>query len=272
MEAGADGEERIQVEAPPRPGIFTASKYFWLYYAADGVKGLTKKVGINEGSGPHGSAVHGEYHTLLLDAADTDADSIPGSNSTYEFVGMHADKPELLYTRTYSCACAICREPSSVALGPSRCPLVGTVGCWRQQTIHSATGVAAQRKVALEGIKEFQAKIKPDKLYAAYASYREELGGRPYWLLCTKSKALTNKTIKVPGGTTIAKNQYYVEAQWYLSSWDSRGCKKYKLLDETVHVPVSTIVQEHEGRTGGESTLKEACHAALMQHNYSNVK
>ena len=51
-----------------------------------------------------------------------------------------------------------------------------------------------------------------------------ERGGRPYWLLRTKSKALTNKTIKVSGGATIAKNQYYVEAQWYLSSWDSRGC------------------------------------------------
>ena len=41
---------------------------------------------------------------------------------------------------------------------------------------------------------------------------------------------------------------------------------------------VSTLVQEHEleweheGRSGGESTLKEASHAALMQHNYSNVK
>ena len=53
-----------------------------------------------------------------------------------------------------------------------------------------------------------QAKIKADKLYAAYASYREERGrGRPYWLLRTKSEALTGKTIKVPGGTTIAKNQ-----------------------------------------------------------------
>ena len=138
--------------------------------------------------------------------------------------------------------------------------------------------MAAQRKVMLESIKEFQAKIKPDKLFAAYASYREELGGRPYWLLLTKSKALTNKTIKVPGGATIPKNQYYVEAQWYLSSYDIRGCKKYKLLDGIVHVPVSTLVQEHElewehaGRTGGESTLKEVCHAALMQHNYSNVK
>lgn len=81
-----------------------------------------------------------------------------------------------------------------------------------------------------------QAKIKPDKLYGAYASYREELGGRPYWLFRTKSKALTGKTIKVPGGTTIAKSQYYVEAQWYMSSYDAKGCKKYKLLEETVHV------------------------------------
>ena len=123
-----------------------------------------------------------------------------------------------------------------------------------------------------------QAKIEADKLYAAYASYREERGGRPYWLLRTKSVALTGKTIKVPGGTTIAKNQYYVEAQWYVSSSDNNLCKKYQLLPETVHVPVSTLVQEHEleweheGRSGGESTLKEKCHAILMQHNYSNVK
>ena len=123
-----------------------------------------------------------------------------------------------------------------------------------------------------------QAKIKSDKLYGAYASHREELGGRPYWLLRTKSKALTGKTIKVPHGTTIAKNQYYVEAQWYLSSYDGKGCKKYKLLEDTAFVPVTTIIQEHdlewehEGRSGGECTLKEASHARLMQHNYSNVK
>ena len=84
--------------------------------------------------------------------------------------------------------------------------------------------------------------------------------------------------VKLTGGS----NQYYVEAQWYISSYDSRGCKKYKLLNELAYVPVSTLVQEHtlewehEGRSGGESTLKEASHAALMlscmQHNYSNVK
>ena len=233
MEASADGAARVETEAPRRRGIFAASEYFWLYYAADGVKGLTKQVGINQGSGPHGTAARGEYHAILLDALDTDADSIAGSNSTYEFAGMHSDKPELLYTRTYSCACALCREPSSVAEEFAHCPVMSTVGRWRQQAIYSAVNVVAQRKVILEGIKQFLAKIKADKLYAAFASYREELGGRPYWLLKTKSEALTGKTLKVPGGTTIRKDQYYVEAQWYLSSYDTKGCKKYKLLEET---------------------------------------
>ena len=159
MEAGADGDLRVETEAPRPPRMFAASNYFWLYYAADGVQGLTKKVGINQGSGPHGSAAPGEYHALLLDAADTDADSISGSNSTYEFVGMHSDKPELLYKRTYSCACATCKKLSSVAVENCSCPVVSTVGRWRQQTIHSAVNVVAQRKVMLEGIKEFQVKM-----------------------------------------------------------------------------------------------------------------
>jgi hypothetical protein len=54
MEASADGEARVETEAPRRRGIFTAAEYFWLYYAADGVKGLTTKVDIKQGSGPHG--------------------------------------------------------------------------------------------------------------------------------------------------------------------------------------------------------------------------
>ena len=152
MEATADGEVRIETEGLRRPRMFAASSYFWLYYAADGVQGLTKKVGINEGSGPYGSAPRGEYHAILVDAVDTDADSIHGSNSTYDFAGMHSDKPELLYTRTHSCACALCREPRSVAVESCSCPVVSAVGRWRQQTIHSSTSVAAQRKVIVEAI------------------------------------------------------------------------------------------------------------------------
>ena len=52
----------------------------------------------------------GECHAHLDDAADADADSIPGSNSTYEFAGVCAAQPQTLYTRTYSCACRRCRE------------------------------------------------------------------------------------------------------------------------------------------------------------------
>jgi hypothetical protein len=139
MEADADGEVRIETEAPRQPGIFAASEYFWLYYAADGVQGLTKKVGINQGSGPHGSAVRGEYHAILLNGADTDADSIAGSNSTYEFAGMHADKPHLLWKRIYSCACSACSEPSSVALDFSHCPNKGTVGRWHRPGLPALT-------------------------------------------------------------------------------------------------------------------------------------
>ena len=91
-----------------------------------------------------------------LHGDDTDADSISGSNSTYEFAGMHSDQPELLYTRPYSRACAMCREPSSVTVDNCSCPVVSTVGRWQQQTIHPAVNVVAQRKVILQGIKEFQ--------------------------------------------------------------------------------------------------------------------
>ena len=105
MEASAEGERRIEIEVPRERGMFTASNYFWLYYAAEGVRGLTKQVGVNEGSGPHGAAAAGEYHAILSNAAAVDADSIAGSNSTYDFSGTDAKRPELLYIRTYSCAC-----------------------------------------------------------------------------------------------------------------------------------------------------------------------
>ena len=98
-----------------------------------------------------------------------------------------------------------------------------------------------------------------------------------YWLLLTKSKAKTGETIKVPGGRTIAKNQWFVEAQWYISVSDDQGAKRYKLLDGIVHVPPDAFIQEHElkwlheGRSSGESILHDDSHAALMWHNYSNL-
>ena len=64
-------------------------------------------------------------------------------------------------------------------------------------------------------------------------------GGRKYWLLLAKSKAKMGETIKVPGGRTIARNQWFVEVQWYLSTSDDQARKSYKLLPEIAHVPVA---------------------------------
>ena len=69
-----------------------------------------------------------------------------------------------------------------------------------------------------------------------------------------------------------------VEAQWYESTSDDQGRKSYKLIEGTVHVPVTALVQEHglewarEGRgPSGESLLSKESHLALMSHNFSNV-
>ena len=69
------------------------------------------------------------------------------------------------------------------------------------------------------------------------------MGGRSYWLLQTKSEAKqAGKTIKVPGGTTISKNTWIVDAQWYLSTSDDQGRKSYQLLPELVQVPIISLV------------------------------
>jgi len=155
---------------------------------------------------------------------------------------------------------------------------MSTVGRWQQQTIHSSVNVVKQRQVQRLDSKVFATFIKPDCLYAAYASARER-GLRDYWLLRTKSKAQqAKKAIKVVGGTTIRTGAWYVEAEWYLSTSDDQGRKSYKLLaGKVVSVPVVSFVQEkglvwsHEGRTGGQSILSPESHLALVQHNYSNV-
>ena len=175
----------------------------------------------------------GECHALLDAAEDLDADSIPGSNSTYEFAGVREDNPEMLYTRTYSCACLKCRESSrdakAVNAEYSDCPCRNTVGRWQQQTIHSSANVVKQRQVQRLDSKVFATFIKPDSLYAAYASSRER-GQRDYWLLRTKSGAKqATGPIKVKGGTTIRTKAWYVEAEWYSSTSDDQGRKSFWL-------------------------------------------
>ena len=115
-------------------------------------------------------------------------------------------------------------------------------------------------------------------MYAAFASNAER-GGYKYWLLLAKSKGKTGETIKVPGGRTIAKNQWFIDAQWYISTSDDMARKSYKLLPEVVQVPIGALIQEpglewaREGRgPDGESILSNGSHLALMSHNYSNVQ
>ena len=81
----------------------------------------------------------------------------------------------------------------------------------------------------------------------------------------------------MPGGRSIAKNAWIVEAQWYQSTSDDQGRKSYRLLEGLAYVPIGTIIQEaelewkREGRSGGESILSRESHLSLMRHNYSNV-
>ena len=149
-EASCAGEERTEVQQRKPPGMFSASNYFWLYYSTR----LSAKVV------PVGQlAAEGECHALLDDAEDVDADSIPGSNSTYEFIGARADLPELLFIRTYACACRSCRVPSAVCTEYAACPHLRTVGGFRQETIHPATNVTKQRKGQLVDAKTFASQV-----------------------------------------------------------------------------------------------------------------
>ena len=249
--------------------MFSASNYFWLYYSA---KPGLKEVPVGQLAQP------GECHAYLDEAADIDADSIAGSNSTYEFLGTSVDHPDLLYTRTYPCACRKCTDPIAVSIDYSSCPNMDTVGCFVQNPIHGAVNVVKQRYVQRLKVADFARQIKAESLYAAFASFRER-GDRSYWLLLSKSAAEPAKgPIKVAGGSTIRTGQWVVEAQWYSSTSDAQGRKSYELLPERVHVPVGSLVQEHrlewqhEGRSGGESILSQKSHLALISHNFSNVQ
>jgi hypothetical protein len=269
MEASADcGESRVDQWGQREPGMFSASNYFWLYYSA---KPGLKEVPVGQLAKP------GECHATLDEDANIDADSIPGSNSTYDFTGASIDHPELLYTRTYACACRKCSEPSSVSVEYSSCPNMTTVGSFVQQTIHGAVNIVKQKTAQREDSKIFAGRMTADSLYGAFASFQER-GNRSYWLLRSLSKPeQATKPIKVDGGTTIRTGQWVVKAQWYSSTSDHQGRKSYVLLPETVYVPVTALVQECglewrlEGRSGGESILSTESHLRLMSHNYSNV-
>jgi hypothetical protein len=143
QEQTSAGETRHEQQGQRTPGIFTAAKYFWMYYAPGPQRDL-KIVKPGEVAGP------GECHAVLDAAANVDADSVTDSNSTYEYAGIDAQQPELLYTKTFTCSCATCCDRSSIHLDFRSCPFAAFTGRWQQQTVHkmhSVAQVAAEKRV-----------------------------------------------------------------------------------------------------------------------------
>ena len=217
----------------------------------------------------------GQCHGYLEEEANDDASSIKDSNSTYEFVGMSASDLTLLYLRTYTCACLVCRSPSTVSTEFSGCPNLGTVGKWRQAPACSAAGVVKQVAAKRGDAIAFAKVATCGGLYASYGAHSER-GARPYWLLKLKKAAYQlKKKALVEGGTTLRMDTWVVDAQWYLSTSDAQNRKSYTLLEPIVQIPVSALIQEHGlvwvRETAHEPILMPASHDLLMLHNYSNV-
>ena len=108
QEEQAGGEVRVATQRAKEPGIFSASAYFWLYYAVYPAVGV-KLV-------PVGTLCKTELeaHAILDPVENVDADSVTHSNSTYEFAGVEALQPGLLYAKTLPCMCSVCKDPSSI--------------------------------------------------------------------------------------------------------------------------------------------------------------
>ena len=115
---------------------------------------------------------------------------------------------------------------------------------------------------------------KLNELLAAAADPNSiERGGRPYWLLRARSKAFKTRV----GYKGIRKGTLVVKAQWYdATSPDNSRRRSYKILPETVHVAVRSMIQEQQlefmrgGSESGDCCLSDETHARLMCHNYEN--
>ena len=261
------GQTRLEESGLRKPGIFTAAAYYWLYYAPAPQRDLVI-VKTGERAWP------GQCHAVLDAAANLDADSVTSSNTMYEFAGIDAQQSELLYTKTFTCACLVCRDPTSIRLDFRACLFSEYTGRWRQQTVHAFQGVARVAAEKRQSVREFAERIKEDRLYAVFGSHYD-LGGHPYWLLwCKKAPYKAPAGLKLQDGSTINKGWWIMDAYWFASTSASR--KSYKLLsDELVHVTVNSLIQETElefDREGmHERILSEASHLNLMRHNFSNV-
>jgi hypothetical protein len=241
QEGSLEGKIRSETLGQKEPGLFTAGAYHYLYYAP-APQGDRKIVPTDQIAQP------GECHAVLDPAANLDADSVTHSNTTYEFAGIDPAQPELLYTRTFTCACSACRMPLSADVPPTafrQCPYLSQTGRWRQNTVHSFVGIS---KVAVEQRVDTQAFAKTmedEHLYACFGAHIER-GGRPYWLLHSKSLPYpAPRGLKTSDGSTIRKGTCIVDAHWYTCTSDSQDRRTYHREEsELVHVLVKSLVQE----------------------------
>jgi hypothetical protein len=261
------GQTRVEETGKRKPGIFTAAAYYWMYYAPAPGRDL-EIVKPGEHAGP------GQCHAVLDPLANLDGDSVSASNSTYEFAGIDAERPELLYRKTFTCACSQCREPTSIGMLRYGCPFEVYTGRWRQQTVYAAKGVVRAAAHKRMEARDFARQVRAEQLYAVYGSYYER-GGQPYWLLwCRKAPYKAMPGLKYPDGSAIRTGTWIIKAYWFAATSESR--RSYKLLDDQeVCVKVESLIQEHGLRFDREAMhdriLSAASHLALMRYNYSNV-
>lgn len=283
--AGQEGTTEGQLreeEQKKRSGIFTASRYFWGYFApAPTLQGAQQPTIVPVGT----IAREGECHAVLDAASNLDADPVPWSNSTYEYAEIDPEQPEMLFTRAFTCACEPCRGKDAVSLQYRDCPYLAYTGRsytgrWRQQTVHAAVAVSRVAAEQREKVEDFSKSTKVGQLCAVFGGFSER-GGRPYWLLLCKRQAYqAQKGLRQQEGSTIRKGTWVIDAQWYASTSDDPNRRSYKLLDDpVVHVPVKSLVQEKGleferggARTGLESLLGDECHLRIVRWNFiSNV-
>ena len=150
--------------------------------------------------------------------------------------------------------------------------------------MHATVGVARAATAKLVDAREFARLMRVEHLYAVFGSFFER-GGRPYWLLWSKSlpyqapKAPNN--LKTDDGATIRGGTWIVDAYWLKSTSDTLERRSYEWetagQDVPVsHVPICSLVQEPDlefDREGMHARiLGDESHLKIMRHNFSNVQ
>lgn len=235
----------------------------------------------------------GECHAILDDAEDAaEVDTVPGSNSTYEFCGTDPEADHgTLFRRPHFCRCKYCREDATVLTERRACPYADTVGAWQCEVVHRHGGVAKKVLAAKLKAGEFSRLIKPEDtsgdlrisgLYAVAGSFLEK-GKRPYWLLCAKTAGYKAQAGLKSAAGKIGAGWWIIDAHWYVCTSDGQDRKSYRLLiekdkdgndmpPELAHVPVGSLVQEHglhfqrDFGHSRESILSSESHMAIMSH------